>query len=121
MSRDEASGRLDRIRDLNDRLRVDLLDGEWVLTAGIAGLDNALALKVIHAVRTFDAFPSDDGSRDEHDFGAMQVDGVRVCWKIDCYDLDKRQASSDPADETRTLRVLTVMLAEEFGGPAGRN
>jgi len=120
MSRDEASGRLHRIRKLNDRLRVDLLDGEWVLTPGIAALDNALALRVIHEVRTFDAFPSDNASSDEHDFGAMEVGGVRLCWKIDYYGLDKRHGSPDPADRAKTRRVLTVMLAEEFRGPVGR-
>ena len=120
MSHDDASSRLCRIRRLNDRLRVDLLDGEWVLTAGIAALDNALALKVIHAVRTF-AFPPDDGSPDEHDFGTVEIDGVHVVWKIDSYDLAKLHPSPDPADARKTRRVLTIMLAAENRGSGGRN
>ena len=44
----------------------------------------------------------------------FEVDGLRMMFKIDYYDLDKEWGSADPADSAVTTRVLTVMLADEY-------
>jgi hypothetical protein len=51
----------------------------------------------------------------EHDFGALEIEGERLFFKIDYYDQSLSAHSPDPADETLTKRVLTIMLA----GPPG--
>jgi Protein of unknown function (DUF3768) len=58
------------------------------------------------------AFDPDNDPYGEHDFGAVEVKGTRVFFKIDYYDLCF--ASPDPADENVTRRVMTIMLAEEY-------
>jgi hypothetical protein len=50
----------------------------------------------------------------EHDFGAVEVAGERLFWKIDSYDPMLRQGSENPGNEAVTHRVLTIMLASEY-------
>ena len=50
----------------------------------------------------------------EHDFGAVEVRGEKVFFKIDYYTLDLNAGSENPANEGETHRVLTIMLASEY-------
>lgn len=67
----------------------------------------------------FDAFTEDNDPHHEHDFGSIDYEGNRIFWKIDYYDhasfgTGRDMGSEDPSDAAKTLRVLTVMLAEEY-------
>ena len=44
----------------------------------------------------------------------MKVKGHRIIWKIDYYDRSRTYLSTDPSDPKLTVRVMTVMLAEEY-------
>jgi hypothetical protein len=50
----------------------------------------------------------------EHDFGAIEQDGVTYYWKIDYYDSDLVRGSDDPSDEKKTVRALTLLMADEY-------
>jgi hypothetical protein len=50
----------------------------------------------------------------EHDFGSFELAGETFFWKIDYYNNDLVAGSEDPADPSKTTRVLTIMLAEEY-------
>nr|WP_137829495.1 DUF3768 domain-containing protein [Methylobacterium sp. L1A1] len=103
-----------RVRGLNDVFRRSFSGGRVVLTVGIAALPKATRAALLAAVRGFEDFDTDNDPHGERDFGEVQVDEVQCFWKIDCYDRDLRFASPDPTDPTETVRVLTVMLAEEY-------
>lgn len=104
-----------RIRDLNDAFRTALCGhGEVFVTRGIAALPQDEQTEIMVRVHTFDAFTPDNDPHGEHDFGSFEHDGKTIFWKVDCYDRDMNYGSPDPADETVTTRVLTVMLAEEY-------
>ncbi len=107
-------GNRHQIRSLNDALRRTGRSGRIVMTAGVASLGEELIAQVLLAVATFDAFDPDNDPHGEHDFGAVQVQGHRVFFKIDAYDRDLRYHSPDPADPAVTCRVMTLMLAEEY-------
>jgi hypothetical protein len=107
-----------RVRLLNDEMRRDGPasggSNRWVLTKGVMDLGAPLVSQAIGQVQAFERFDADDDPYGEHDFGAMELETVRLFWKIDYYDLTQTVGSPDPADPTVTVRVLTLMLAEEY-------
>jgi hypothetical protein len=103
------------IRRLNDAFRRSLSGGGKVLiTPGIAALPFPDQAVILGKVRTFDAFSEDNDPHGEHDFGTIDHADARIFWKIDYYDHSMELGSEDPADPTKTTRVLTIMLADEY-------
>ncbi len=102
------------IRHLNDQLRQSLAGGVLVMTAGVIALGQACQVTILQAVAAFDSFDQDNDPYGEHDFGALEIQGERLFWKIDYYDRDLSAYSPDPADPSITTRVLTIMLAQEY-------
>ena len=105
------------IAELNDALRKDIFNanikGKVVLTAGVSALPFAYA--VIETVQNFNEFTEDNDPYEEHDFGQFFINNMKFFWKIDYYDSPKMEyGSSDPYNEEKTFRVLTIMKAEEY-------
>ena len=78
--------RRERIRRLNDKLRTQGLGGSIMITQGIQALSPDTLAKVIPTIRQFNNFSKDNDPYGEHDCAAIEVDGQRIFWKIDCYD-----------------------------------
>ena len=108
------NARLARIRELNDRLRTTGRGGMVVMTNGVGAFGLETVRAIFAAVASFTDFTPDNDPWGEHDFGSLTVEGIRLFWKIDYYDRSRRIHSPDPADPKVTVRVLTVMLAEEY-------
>ena len=109
-----ANPEVDRIRALNDSLRTSLAGGSVMLTRAVAALGAEAQREILEAVRRYDEFDADNDPYGEHDFGAVEIKGTRIFFKIDYYDLDCAFASPDASDENLTRRVMTIMLAEEY-------
>ena len=108
-----ALSRSERIRHLNDEFRTTL-DGEQCLfTPYVADMGIPFEVAALEAVKAYNAFTSATDPYGEHDFGIFEIDEELLAWKIDYYDLSLRFGSQDPADPSRTKRVLTIMLEEE--------
>ncbi len=113
------ASRSQRIAELNDFFRKgerpDL--GRIMLTRGVRDLAAAWPLgdiAIYAKVHAFDAFTPDNNPYGEHDFGSFEFAGETCFWKIDYYNTTLDGGSEDPADETTTTRVLTIMLASEY-------
>ena len=103
-----------RIRDLNDAFRQSFVGGKVMLTQGVDGLSDSDKMALLAKVRTFDDFNRDNDPRGEHDFGNVGLSGHRFFFKIDYYDASLEFGSEDPSDPSKTTRVLTLMLAQEY-------
>ena len=103
------------IRRLNDSFRRSLSGGgKRLMTAGIAALPYRDQVAILLKAMQHETFPEGDDPYGEHDFGAFDHAGLRIFWKIDYYDPTEEFGSEDPADPAKTLRVLTVLLADEY-------
>jgi Protein of unknown function (DUF3768) len=104
-----------RIAELNDLCRKAMgVAGRLVQTSGICALPLQDQSAIREKVETFNAFTPDNDPHGEHDFGAFEHDGERIFWKIDYYNSTLTQGSEDPTDPSKTIRVLTIMLASEY-------
>jgi hypothetical protein len=104
----------DRIRQLNDAFRQSMSGGRVLMTHGVAAMANGRIARLAQIVRTYDQFGPDNDPHGEHDFGSFEEGGDRFFFKIDYYDPTLAYGSEDPADPSRTVRVLTIMLASEY-------
>lgn len=102
------------IAALNDAFRRGFVGGQIVLTSSVVALPSADAAAIIVAVRRFDAFTADNDPYSEHDFGAVEHGSRRYFWKIDYYDRELTFGTPDPADPTNTVRIMTIMRADEY-------
>jgi hypothetical protein len=109
-----AEPKVEKISALNDRARQDFTGCRVAITAGIAALGHDAVYAIFDRIKAYDDFTPDNDPYGEHDFGSLYWGEHQVFWKFDCYDLDFTMHSPDPADETVTARVLTVMLAQEY-------
>ena len=107
--------RVKKIAELNDAFRSSLAGGRVVMTAGVAALWSSHArIDALRAVQAFNAFTPDNDPYGEHDFGFFKAAGHEFFWKIDYYDPSLTRHSDDAADPSVTVRVLTIMLTEEY-------
>ena len=103
-----------RIRQLNDAFRQTFVGGRVLMTPGVSELNTNDLQGVLSKVRMFDAFDGDNDPHREHDFIEVEHDGTTYFGKIDYYAHDLRYGSDDPADPDKTVRVLTIMRADEY-------
>jgi hypothetical protein len=104
----------EKIRALNDAFRTTLTGGKVLLTAGVNALPSDVKAMVIQRVATFSEFTEENDPHREHDFGNFSLAGRKFFFKIDYYDSNMEFGSEDPSDPSKTTRVLTIMLVEEY-------
>jgi hypothetical protein len=107
------------IARLNDQARVNWFNPnvcKTLLTPGVRALleDHDDLQGLMLEVVSFNAFTEDNDPHGERGFGAFHWGSAKLFWKIDYYDAAYQSLSDDPADPTKTRRVLTVMLASEY-------
>ena len=103
-----------RIRELNDAFRKSFVGGKVMLTQAVDGLNETEKATLLAKIRAFADFNGDNDPHREHDFVSVVHGGISYFGKIDYYDKEMTMGSEDPADPSMTVRVLTIMRADEY-------
>jgi hypothetical protein len=110
----DRDDRVKKIAALNDAFRTSLAGGRILVTSGVSALPHRLFTAALRAVQAFSQFTPDNDPYGEHDFGFFKIENYEFFWKIDYYDPTLSHHTADATDPTKTVRVLTVMLTEEY-------
>ena len=112
--------RAKRIAELNDELRRNPTNqtlGQILLSSGVAARGSEFRAMVMTALARMQAkdFKKGNDPYGERDFNSFTIDARLCFFKIDYFAKGNLCApSEDPADPSKTERVLTVMLADEY-------
>ena len=103
-----------RIRELNDAFRKSFVGGKVLVTQGVDGLSDGDKMVLLAKVRAFDDFNRENDPHHQHDFVRVEHDGTTYYGKIDYYAKNMESGSEDPTDPFQTVRVLTILRADEY-------
>lgn len=106
-----------KIAELNDKLRKNLFTpskNQVFISAGVSSLPYLEQARLLDKVQKFNDFNEDNNPYGERDFSRIEHNGTNYFWKIDYYNETMDAGSDNPADENITIRVLTIMRADEY-------
>ena len=99
-----------KIIALNDQLRTTFKGGRVQMTPAVYDLHPNLRGRALCVLARYNKFDADS----EHDSGVFIFAGYTFEWRIEYRCKDGTGVSSDPADDTKTLRILTLYTAADF-------
>ena len=112
-----GDGMLSKIAELNDQLRQNLFtpgQNQVFVSAAVSSLPYLERARLLDKVQKFNDFNESNDAYQEHDFSRIEHNGITYFWKIDYYNKTMDAGSENPADETITIRVLTIMRSDEY-------
>jgi len=101
-----------RIAEFNDAFRKTFEGGQVLITRGVES--SGYLQEIMEAVKGYELFSPENDPWGEHDFGAIELHGVKYLWKIDYYDKSLQFHSPNETDPSATTRVLTITRADEY-------
>ena len=106
-----------KIAELNDKLRQNIFHSgkdKVVLAHEFSLLPFDEQLRILTKVKEFKDFNEGNNPYGERDFGKIEHNGEDYFFKIDYYNLDMDACSDDASNPDITIRVLTIMRADEY-------
>ena len=90
--------------------------GRMHVTRSLAEAEDGFMDEAVKATGEFDVFEPENDPDGCHDFGAVDIRGQKVFWKIDLYEADSdfRYGAETPDNPATTVRVLTIMMASDW-------
>lgn len=99
-----------------DTLPDQAVPGRMHVTRSLMEAGDGFTAEAIVAVGRFETFEPENDPEGWHDFGAVDIRGEKIFWKIDLYETgsDFRYGAETPDDPAATTRVLTIMMAHDW-------
>jgi len=104
----KKSSKAEAIARKNDLIRKNLRGAIILLTPGVQSLSEKDREALFQKIREFEDFNEGNDPYGEHDFGAVNHNGVKYFFKFDYLDDSLRYFKEDGN------RVLTIMRADEY-------
>lgn len=121
MDNEATDARIAAIARGNDAFRAAMAfgrpserEGRVFFSHGVAAMGPEFVSLLALTVAGFADFNADNDPIGDHSFGAVEVCGTRVFWKIDLYDEAYAFGASIPESPEKTRRVLTMLLPSEY-------
>ncbi|SMY10135.1 DUF3768 domain-containing protein [Flavimaricola marinus] len=92
------------------------IQGRMHVTRSLMEAGDGFMPEAVKATGEFAMFEPENDPEGWHDFGAVEIRGETVFWKIDLYETDSdfRYGAEAPDNPATTMRVLTIMLARDW-------
>ena len=92
------------------------IQGRMLVTRSLMEAGDGFMAEAVKATGMFDTFEPENDPEGWRDFGAVEVCGETVFWKIDLYEADSdfRYGAEAPDNPATTMRVLTIMMARDW-------
>jgi hypothetical protein len=90
--------------------------GRMIVTRTLMAAGDGFVAEAVKATGEFDTFEPENDPEGWHDFGSVTIRGETVFWKIDLYEAgsDFRYGADTPGNPATTMRVLTIMMAQDW-------
>jgi len=92
------------------------IPGRMHVTRSLMEAEDGFMDEAVKATGEFEVFEPENDPDGCHDFGAVDIRGQKVFWKIDLYEADSdfRYGAEIPDNPATTVRVLTIMMATDW-------
>lgn len=87
--------------------------GRWLCSGSVNAQGLEFVLECFRAVKAYDVFTKENDPFGSHEMGFMEVQGQKVWWKIDLYNLAYDGGATMPTSLADTRRVLTVFFPSD--------
>ncbi|MEP1882620.1 MAG: DUF3768 domain-containing protein [Sulfitobacter dubius] len=92
------------------------IQGRMHVTRSLMEAGDGFMAEAVKVTGEFATFEQENDPEGWHDFGAVEIRGETVFWKIDLYEADSdfRYGAETPDNPATTMRVLTIMMARDW-------
>ena len=92
------------------------IPGRMHVTRSLMEAEDGFMDEAVKATGEFEVFESENDPDGCHDFGAVDIRGQKVFWKIDLYEADSDfcYGAETPDNLATSMRVLTIMMASDW-------
>ena len=92
------------------------IPGRMHVTRSLMEAEEGFMDEAVKATGEFKVFEPENDPDGCHDFGAVDIRGEKIFWKIDLYEADSdfRYGAETPDNPPTTVRVLTIMMASDW-------